>query len=924
MRNPPTKRERKFLALLLPALLLACNAPVKPAPASLLIKVLGAKGATVEVTAAQNGKRVFLGTVVGEAELAGLEPGPYRIDGKAENGVDPDPVETKIAPGARAVVALDYRAPVAQAVLTVRLLGVERASVVLSREGQAIFSGEIAKSRAFTLEPGRYTVDGQPSGAADPPAVDVELKGGETKTVDLDYTAPPPPPAPGVRILAPAAGSTLTQPLLHVEVEIQDPGLYRALHVAFLAKGVLKVWSVQPGQTRYQADLVLDPDSYNGQRTLVARVQKTGEAQWTEAASEPLTVAIPWKGSAYVEFQGLPAEVALEPGQSRRFSFLARSRNGFEGKARFTADPLDGVQVTVSPSQSTFAVGEEKTLTLTVTADPGAASGVRQGTVRWQDAWGLRSGYRSFPVKASKKPVPAFTAPASPWHARPVPIAATVQDDGVMKEVRFYLDGKLLSRDDAAPFETQWTPGLVENGPHRLRAEAEDSLGFVGTAELSFDLAVPLGVRREIGLPASPSAAPVAWNGAVFLPAGNRVLRLQSPDAKSVDSLDLGAPVRKLLVWNNRLFAATETGVYEIAGDFATAPLRWGGQSDFRDLVAGSEPIAVYGNRLRGLESGSEAQLPEPPTAVAATASLVFLGYPSGRIERRILGSSLAPEVRTAKEAIVDLAVYGGALWQSAPNRVWRYPLTFNRLKSPDAFAAADWAREGVIVETDVAPDPEGEPRADRVTRDAAAAPFRLTQTVQLEEGSYAFGVHAKGDPATALTLRAVRTDDGQVLGSRGPVTLADGDPWTYLEAPFSVPPGGAKVRVEIALEAGAGPALLSQARLWLAPSPAFSTCGTPHPFQPGGLFTDAGGCLFRLGTGKLLQTRADLLAGVAEAGGVFYLAGAAGDLEAWRGSARKAAEKPVAAAPVGGILARGYLYLPYADGKLRILDPLP
>ncbi len=915
------KSLKHVMLLSVLAFLGACTPPRSPAPARLLIKVDGAPSATVEVTSA-TGQPVFRGAITGQIELAGLVPGPYRVDGQPANGVDPDPIEVRLGPGERGEVTVSYPSPKAH--LTVKLKGIDRAGVVISREDQPVFSGEVAGQRDFLLEPGGYTVDGQPASGADPPAVDVELRAGAPQTLTLDYSAPPPPPAPGVRFLKPAPGEVLDQPVLHVELELDQPALYQALHVALLDRGVLKVWTVHPGTTRYTADIVLDPDSYNGDHTLLARVQKLGEASWTEAAAQPLTVQVPWKGSAFVEFTGLPSEVALEPGTSQTFTFTARSRNGFEGEARFSADALPGVTVSVPPDRATFAVGATKTLTLTVAVDPAAASGTRQAVVRWQDAWGLRTGYADFPVKASRKPVPRFSSPPSPWHARPVAIEVGVDDDGVMKEVRFYVDGQLLAQDDAAPYQASWDPGLQADGPHRLRAEAEDSLGFVGTVEMDLDLAIPLAVRRTLPLPATPAGAPFAFQGSVYLAAGDQVLRLTGPDA-TPDTLTLPSPVRKLLAWNDHLYAATDTGVHELAPDLTSTSLVWGGVSDFRALVAGSEPVAVYGNRLRALVSSSETLLPAAPSAAAASASLVFLGYPDGRLERRILGSSLPPEVRSAKEAIADLAVAGGALWQSTPTRVWRYPLTFNLLKSPDAFATADWTREGVTVDTDVAPDPEGEPRADRVTRDPAGAPpFRLFQSVPLAEGTYAFGVFAKGDPTTTLTLLAERTSDGSVLASQGPITLSDTDPWSYLEVVFTVPAGGGPVRVVIELDPAAQPALLSHSRLWEAPATTYTLCGAPNPFQPGGYFTDAGGCVFQLGRGKVLSTGHALLPGVGVDGNRFYLASSDGSLEAWEGAVLKATERPVAVTPVGGILDSGYLYLGYADGALRILDPLP
>ena len=915
------KNQEWILLLFLFPLLFACRPSSPPTPASLKVQVVGVAGAPVEVTALGHPRRVFLGTVAGQVELSGLAPGRYRIDGRAVEGIDPKPVEADLGPGQRAEVAVVY--PI-QATLTVRLAGTDRAGVVISREGRPVYAGEVAGHRAFSLEPGRYTVDGQPAAGTDPPAVDVELGAREDRTLTLDYAAPPPPPAPGVGFLAPPAGATLDQPTLHVEVEVRDPGLYQALHVALQARGVLKVWSVVPGQTRYAADLVLDPDSYNGPHTLLARVQKNGQARWEEAASQPLTVAIPWKGSAYLELAGLPSAVALEPGQERQFTFTARSRNGFEGEARFSADPLSGVAVRVAPESARFAVGEEKNLTLTVAVDPPAASGTRRATVRWRDAWDLRSGYQEFAVRASRPPTPRFTDPASPWTGRPVPLEATVEDDGTMKEVRFYVDGSLLARDDAAPYRAQWDPGLLANGPHRLRAEAEDRLGFVGTTERALELAVPLGVRRTLPLPSAPSGAPIGFGGAVYLAAGAWVVRLTGP-ADAPQTLALPAPVHRLLAWNGHLYAATATGVQELAPDLSSATPVWTGVSDFRALVAGSEPVAVYGDRLRALVSGTETALPAPPTAAAATASLVFLGYPSGRIERRILGSGLPPEAATADEPIADLTVANGALWQSAPGRVWRYPLAFNLLKSPDAFAAADWTRENLRVETDVAADPGGEPRADRVSREpTGTAPFRIYQTARLDAGDYAFGVYAKGDPRTALTLRAVRVSDQAVLGQLGPRSLAETDPWGYLEAPFRVAAGGTEVRLEIALEATADPALLSQARLWPTPKAAFPLCGAPNPFQPGGLFTDADGCVFRLGQGKLLDAGTPLLPAVGEAWGRLYLAATDGGLTAWEAGARRASERPVQATPVGGFLAQGLLYLGYRDGTLRILDPLP
>jgi len=77
--------------------------------------------------------------------------------------------------------------------------------------------------------------------------------------------------------------------------------------------------------------------------------------------------------------------------------------------------------------------------------------------------------------------VSAVQAPATTVN-RTVPLSLTASDSGGVTEVRFFVDGVLLSTDTAAPYEASWDTSGEAEGDHTLTAEAQDAAGNIGTS----------------------------------------------------------------------------------------------------------------------------------------------------------------------------------------------------------------------------------------------------------------------------------------------------------------------------------------------------------------------------------------------------------------------------------------------------------
>ena len=65
-----------------------------------------------------------------------------------------------------------------------------------------------------------------------------------------------------------------------------------------------------------------------------------------------------------------------------------------------------------------------------------------------------------------------------------VTITATASDDYGVTKVDFYVDGVLLSSDDASPYEASWDSTSIADGQHTLSATAVDTAGQTATASI--------------------------------------------------------------------------------------------------------------------------------------------------------------------------------------------------------------------------------------------------------------------------------------------------------------------------------------------------------------------------------------------------------------------------------------------------------
>lgn len=90
---------------------------------------------------------------------------------------------------------------------------------------------------------------------------------------------------------------------------------------------------------------------------------------------------------------------------------------------------------------------------------------------------------RELPPVVPAAPVVAVTEPAAGSSVSgTVAIAASVDSELDIVEVRFFADGELIGSDDSAPYEVDWDTTGVADGNVVLTAQAEDVLGNVGVS----------------------------------------------------------------------------------------------------------------------------------------------------------------------------------------------------------------------------------------------------------------------------------------------------------------------------------------------------------------------------------------------------------------------------------------------------------
>jgi len=63
-----------------------------------------------------------------------------------------------------------------------------------------------------------------------------------------------------------------------------------------------------------------------------------------------------------------------------------------------------------------------------------------------------------------------------------ITVKANAEDNAAIAEVSFYVDGKLIGKSSAAPYQTQWDSARDGIGTHRLQAEARDLAGNTATS----------------------------------------------------------------------------------------------------------------------------------------------------------------------------------------------------------------------------------------------------------------------------------------------------------------------------------------------------------------------------------------------------------------------------------------------------------
>lgn len=161
-----------------------------------------------------------------------------------------------------------------------------------------------------------------------------------------------------------------------------------------------------------------------------------------------------------------------------------------------------------------------------------------------------------------------------------VQVAATVEDEGFLKKVLFYQDGQLLFEDTTPPFEGTWDTRTLTDGPHTLKAVAQDIAENVGES-------TPLAVTVDNHAPDVTLVYPLPG-----MVSGAVEIRVRASDTVGVDRVvvavdgtPLGTATRDTsdgtlyrIAWlttsfDNRTFSLTAVAIDLIGNEKKSAPV---------------------------------------------------------------------------------------------------------------------------------------------------------------------------------------------------------------------------------------------------------------------------------------------------------------------------------------------------------------
>ncbi|WP_157202940.1 phage head spike fiber domain-containing protein [Calidithermus chliarophilus] len=884
----------------------------------------------------------------GSSPVSSAVPGTADLAFPAKNALGDYPYLVVVTLGDwrwEGVVTLQVGAAPPPATLNIALEGIQSAPVTVVRKADAfkVFEGTVQGSKALGgLEAGTYTViGGKVEGFTEPLPWEGSLNPGDNVTVPLKYTAGTGPVEPGITILAP--GDTITEPRFEVRVKLDNPGLYSVMHAIFEDKGILTSWSVNPNQSTYSAQVTLNPDLYNGPHILRIRLVKGGKL--VDGPAKQVVMNAPWNGAGELEFLGFPASVTLEPGQSTTLSGTLRSVNGYQGPTFLRVSAPSGISVSLNPTQVDMVAAGEVPLQLAVSV-PSSSTGLFVVHLEAKDQWDLQHFYTSLNVNVPGKPSVSLSLPADPVTSRPVPVQAQVTGGGQIAKVEFFVDDSLKATDTASPYEWNWDPGLTSNGKtFTLKAVATTAAGLSGEAQATRRVELPLGVRGTVDLGITPGAGPVTWNGNVYVGGsdggGNgRVVRVKPQDLSKVSLSFSSEPVRALLLEGGRLYVATNASFYWTDASLGSARHLWTPEGgEFCCLEGGGGVYAAYGSVVRSFAEDWALDVGEPVRALASAGGGALYVATDTRILRRAADGLLEAEPHGWQVGRLEVAF--NRLWLLTPGRLLRHPLTLNPLRDPDAFEGTGWEQEGTDVRANVANAPDNRKTADQVLVNGASHFLRQRVPVQ-PETAYTFSFYARnnGGSAAAYSVHDPIHDAEIVPVTSYIDTLkAEDGAWKRIIVNFTTPAEVTEVVLYPLKDSGEGVNLLLWgARLDRGATPAAYEAVAGHNLcaEPTGMallndlwVSDAGGCLTRANSqGAMSQPfkgSKPLAFAPAASGGRLYLAYNDGTLLAVTsaGSVVKQ-ETPVAEAPVLGIAALERLWVPYASGKIRVVDPVP
>lgn len=839
--------------------------------------------------------------------------------------------------------------------LTLVVQGVDSAPVLITQGDVTVFSGAVTGQTEKDLPPGTYLVDGLPvDGYEDPPASTVTLTEGQVATLDLSYQPGPPPPVPtGITLVAPQEGATITEPSFSIAVHIDQPGDYRRLEALFAKMAVLLPggsWSVSPTQQQYSTTVTLNPSLYNGPHTLLLRAEKL-DGTWVDGPSADITMNVPWLGSAYLDFSGLPATVQLYPDRTVTLSGTVRSRNGYAGVGLLGAAAPLGVSVTVTPSQHTFVAGEALPVSVVIRTVQGLTPGTYASSLTWKDTYGLRSGTQALPVDVPNPLQLELTLPAPPVQSAPVALAATlpVQETDV-SDVEFFSDGVSLGKVTSPPYTFAWQPGLLQNGSHAITATVHSPLGYSAGAQASLDLRLPFGVRQSADAGQALTLEPVTLGGAVFTGGGSTVARIDPADLTMTSSAALGGTLQDLFAFNGMLYAASDSGLWRLApADLTVTPVAVSGSGYCCHATAGSHGYVGFGSVVTSIDGGWTRDVGGTIRAMASDGSVLMVLTDTQLLAYTANGEGPVGSASSSYVDVSDMALTSDAVQILSGTSLLARSRILDALQSSRALDASIWQTTQLDVTPDALTDPEGGATADVVAPSAAlAAPdvAELAQSVSVVPGAtYTFSFWYLPEGGAPPPDYAVRAADGTAIVGPTPY-WTDSAPttWTRVTASVPVPAGVTSIDVvPFRFDPSADPAVPAwpvgaDLGLWgvrldyggaaggdASERSLGSLCGPATVSRHDAVWWlgDQAGCVTSVSS---TGTVARPWTGVAPVTSVLPVATGStlvalqdGNLVALSSTTSQAA--PVAGVPLGFGVNGGELVVPYADGTVRRLD---